>query len=874
MRHLVTTIILLALLSVDARAQRIELDVDAVPLRQGLTEFREQTGIDLVFAEAVVDGLHTTCSYDGIEAERALECLLDGTGLRAERVRHRQYVLVAPQTAGSGEPVRRITLSGFVVDEQTGEALPGAHVYLPDLRLGTATNEMGYFVLPSLPVASYRARITFVGFDPAERTLSDSDGPQTVRLRPTTVSGGAIVVEGKDSRQWFAEVLPGMETESTSLLEPLPTLTGESDLLQALQWYPGIRSVGEVNGGMSVRGGSPDQNLYLIDGAPVYHPWHAFSLISTFQAETFKDFRLYRGSFPSRYGGRTSSVLEAKMKDGSRQEPHAAVGLSALSGRFLIETPATRNSSFMIAGRRSYLDKLVGREHPVENAEGRRDTLRTGYHFYDVSAKYSWRTSRRDRVSLSYYRGGDNLDLRLPFDLSLDFSSWLRPADHFFEVVHHWKNQLVVGRFQRVHSSKMFVTATGYYSSYDATEAAFLRPMSTAALRSNYRVDVKDVGFKLSGDYIHSVEHSFHVGAHVVVRDFHSALDAVVRRSPGNVDSKYQTSSDRGPEISVFAEDTWDPAERWTLVPGVRVSVFGSGLYSDVSPSLAFRYALHPSRLVINGGISRRVQYMHRLRDRHAVTYDLVSSRWVPASLNVRPSRAVDVSGGFESQPFTGLTLKGEAYIRNTDNVLLPEEPFEGKDELVGPGIGVSELLGQYVEGKARAYGIELSSRYQSRRWTLWVSYAGGRSLARSAELGEESFRPARYDVPRSLYVVGSRSIKKWRFTAAMDLRSGYPTTVPVARYGVGDPLDGETEYLYRPSINNGRLPAYFRLDLAAVRRFDLLGADWHLRLQVYNVTNRRNVIARHYLPADEGMVVQSRRGLPLLPLFELGMEL
>src|SRR5690606_3636584 len=136
------------------------------------------------------------------------------------RVRHRQYVLVAPQTAGSGEPVRRITLSGFVVDEQTGEALPGAHVYLPDLRLGTATNEMRYFVLPSLPVASYRARITFVGFDPAERTLSDSDGPQTVRLRPTTVSGGAIVVEGKDSRQWFAEVLPGMETESTSLLEP------------------------------------------------------------------------------------------------------------------------------------------------------------------------------------------------------------------------------------------------------------------------------------------------------------------------------------------------------------------------------------------------------------------------------------------------------------------------------------------------------------------------------------------------------------------------------------------------------------------------------------------------------------------------------
>ena len=168
-----------------------------------------------------------------------------------------------------------------------------------------------------------------------------------------------------------------------------------------------------------MRGGFSDQNLYLIDGAPVYHPWHAFNLISTFHADAFQEVKFYKGAFPAQHGGRLSSVLDARLKDGSTSGPTAKVGMSVLSGRFIIESPLTRKSSFMISGRRSYIDKLIGNEHPVQDANGTRDTLRTGYHFSDITAKVSFTPNPKDLISFSYYSGNDILDLRLPLQFIL-----------------------------------------------------------------------------------------------------------------------------------------------------------------------------------------------------------------------------------------------------------------------------------------------------------------------------------------------------------------------------------------------------------------------------------------------------------------------
>lgn len=858
----------------DLRAQTIRIDASDVAVRDLLLDLRDQTGIDVVFAESLVDGLEASCRYEGEDAIAALACVLDATGLSAEKVRRRQYVVVSSGGRADSLEAVRATLSGFVVDAASGEVLPGAHVILPDLEIGTSTNSAGYFALPALPLREYTIRVSYIGFQTTELRRRPGEQSLRVQLEPATLEGGDIVVEDEHANRADLKSMPGLLAEPVARLAELPSFPGEADLFQALQWYPGIRKSGEVNGGLVVRGASPDQNLYLLDGAPVYHPWHAFSLISTFQTETFKNIKLYRDAYPAQYGGRLASVLDAQMKDGTREDPTALVALSALSGRFVIETPATRNSSFMLAGRRSYLDKLIGREHPVEGPDSRRDTLRTGYHFYDASAKFTWRVNERDRLSVSFYRGGDDLDLRLPFELSLDFSSWLRPADLFFEVAHRWSNRLWSARYQHLQSDRLFVTATSYVSTYEARESAYLRPTSTASLASDYRIDLRDIGLRLDIDYFHDLSHQFQIGMETVIRDFNSSLDAEVRRSAGSVDKLDQQGLSSDPELALYAQDAWKVGRNWTLTPGLRLSFFGAGRYADVSPSVSMQYVVDPSYLILRAGAGRHVQYLHRIRDRFAFAYDLVSSRWIPSGEDVQPSTSVQVSGGFESRVLSGLLITGDAYVREVDDVLLPEDESQSKEGLIGPGIEVAALLGQYVPGEARAYGVEIGAQIRWDSWDVSLAYAGSKSLTRSRLLGEDRFRPSRFDVPLSLRAVVSRTAGRWDFTASFDVRSGYPLTVPVAQYTIGDPLEGEIRYLHRPRINNGRLPAYLRADISAQRRFRLLEARWIAGLHLYNVTNRRNVIARQHIPVEDGIEVEDRRGLPILPLFKLQMEL
>ncbi len=870
-----SVIFLSLLLSSPAVGQTIRIEVEEAPLRDALLNVRDQAGVDIVFSEALVLDRRTTCTYEGTSVEEALVCVLRPATLEAQRVRRRQYVVVRASSADAGKgTARRWTLRGFVIDRETGEALPGAHIYLSELRVGAVTNNAGYFALSSLPPGDYAVQVSFLGYTTGERRIAETSAPVIVPLVFVALEGGGVVVEDERASYVVGAASPGLLRESVRRLERLPSFPGESDLFQALQRYPGIRKAGELHGGMLIRGASPDQNLYMLDGAPVYHPWHAFSLISIFQTETFKDIKLYRGSFPVEYGGRISSVLDAQMKDGSQQEPRALMALSPLSGRMVVESPVTANSSFMAAARRSYLDKIIGREHPVENADGRRDTLRTGYHFYDASAKYTHRFKRGNRLSVSYYRGGDELDLRLPFDLSLDFSSWLRPADLFFEVAQEWRNQLVSARYQHLFSERLFATGTVYMSTYRARESTLLRPTISAVMQSDYRVDLRDMGMKMDIEYFRSVSHRIQVGMQAGVRDFSSSLDALIRRSAGTVDRHAQTNKAAEPELAIYAQDVWQLNERWTIHPGVRLNVFGSEFRTDVSPSLALEHVIDPRRLRLRAGVSRTMQYLHRLRDRYAFTYDLVTSRWIPAGEDIPPSSGYQGSMGVESRPLRGLTLHGDVYWRYVTHVLLPEDEFRSKNELVGPGIDVGELLGQYVRGKARAYGVEFSAVADRGPWSVRLNYAGGRSLTRSGALGETSFRPSRYDVPRSFGALVARKIGKWRVTSILEVRSGYPTTVPVAQYAIGDPLDETDRYLYRPFLNNGRLPPYFRMDIAAERSFRVLGASWLARLHLYNVTNRRNVTARQYLPSDQGMEVQNRRGLPILPLFEIRMQL
>ena len=857
-------------------AQSISLQFEDTPLNEALTELSAQRGIEFIYSVNLVKAYRINCDYSGENTEDALRCLLQDTAIHAKQLHERQFILapLRKPPAIDTKSTKPVTLKGTVRDASSQVLLPGAHIYLADVRRGSTTNQNGYFFFPPLPDSLYHARISYLGYRAVDTLLSGNKTAH-VALQPIALETNVVLVEDSNDRSATLASIPGLVAFDVQDLNKAPNFGGEKDLFQTLQWTPGVHKSGVLNNELLIRGGLADQNLYLLDGAPVYHPWHAFNLVSTFQTDAFEEIKLYRGSFPAQHGGRLSSVLDARLKDGRRSSPKAVASFSLLSGRFMIESPLTRKSSFMITGRRSYLDKIIGSEHPVQDGSGARDTLRTGYHFSDITSKLTVRPNDRNRLSVSYYSGSDILDLRLPFNLSLDFSSWLRPADLFFEVDHRWGNRLYNVQHQFLASDRMLITTTAYRSSYNAREGELIHPSSNSLLQSVYNVRVRDLGIRSDIDYVLSAKHHLQMGFHLVDHEFDSSLNAAVRRSAGAVEFTDQNSSTGALETVGYVQDSWQPTERLKIQPGLRLSYFSGGSYLFLSPRLNVRYDVSSKYLILKGSVGSQVQYMQRLKDRFSFMYDLVSSRWIPTSESIRPSTSKQVSIEAESQPAPWIHLITEVYWRSSKDILLPRDEFQTKDGIDGPGIEVATLLAQYTSGLARAYGVELTSVIERGPWNLLLNYGGGRTLSRAPVLGETSFRPTRFDIPRSIRTALTRSFDDWHITTSALIRSGYPVTVPVAQYTLEGPTgDESTQYLYRPNLYNGRLPAYLRFDLTLGYRFDLLGASWRTQFHVYNITNRRNIIDRFYNPSQNTVKVQDRRGLPILPFFEIEMEL
>ena len=347
----------------EAAAQSIRLTAERTPLEAVLQQLAAQTGIDVVYAQRLVEGRAVSGRYLGDDPEQALGTILRDSGLRAERLRPGQYVIVSAYPTPGLEPEPYYgTLRGTVVDSETNEVLPGAHVVLAGLGLGTATNPAGYFALPDLPAGAYRVRVSYIGYRTVERELSvypeSEEIPPTVRLVPQAVVGSEAIVEGTEGERSDLLPVPGSDAVDVRHAAAIPAFLGESDLFQALEWLPGVGRAGEAGGELVIRGSDSHFNRYLLDGAPIIHPWHTFGLFSTFQTEALKSVRLYKGSFPAEYGGGLSSVLDVEMKDGDRDDVAGTASLSPVAIRAVGEIPLGRGASLMLSGRRSYLDLL------------------------------------------------------------------------------------------------------------------------------------------------------------------------------------------------------------------------------------------------------------------------------------------------------------------------------------------------------------------------------------------------------------------------------------------------------------------------------------------------------------------------------------
>ena len=739
-----------------ASAQRVpdpaELAWTNVPLSQALYELAEATGLELVFALRLVEDVRIYGRYRVTDdPDRALRLLLRGTGVRAERIRAGQYVLIRepPNVTAQVETAREAytgTLDGRVVDVETGAVLEGAHVWLIDLGLGDVVGADGSFAVPDLPTGRYVVRVSHVGYRPVRLELDvfpDSPRlPPTVRLQPDVVEVGADVVAGPPP----PGPTPGMTELGARQAAAVPYALGETDLAATLSWLPGLGRTGGASGALVVRGADPHRTRYVRDGVPLYEPWHAFGLFSSFQPESLGRVRFHRGSLPAPLGGGLAAVLDVETTDALAGDTLRVVGLGAVAGRALADVRLGDRVGLHLGAQRSTLGLLLRPSLRVEGdawvldptGGGVLEADRPHVAFGDAEAKVTVRLPG-GQVDVSGSVGADDLEVELPGHRGL--------RDHA------WRTHTASARLRSLVGARTFVTAQAYRTGHDTAERR------TGPRRLEAEQSLVEHGLALDLDHFRSLRHQVRGGLQLADR----AVEG--ETSQGAALEGHQ----RVVEVAAYLEDTWRPGGGWQLQPGLRAEVWTSGgraSGADLSPRLFARWSPDEDRLVLRAGLSRQTQAVHRLRGLAGGRYQLAGSRWLLADADVPVSRAWQAGVGAEWSATDRLAFSADLYARRSRGLLEAAAPGRPADD-VGPG----DLLAAFPPHRGRADGLEVAVRYQASPWTVGLSGALARARVRPDAGGP--WRPATFDRPVALGVLAQRRWGPWTAALRLDLESG-----------------------------------------------------------------------------------------------------
>lgn len=713
------------------------------------------------------------------------------------------------------------TAGGYVTDAETGEVLIGAHVAAAHRPVGTTTNAYGFFSL-TLPADTTTLHVSYVGYRSRTVVLyRRPDAPLRIELTPIAAALDTLEVTA-DGVPLEDEVQMSRLDVDIADVQTLPVLLGEADLLKTIQLLPGIQSGTEGSSGLYVRGGGPDQNLMLLDGAPVYNAAHLFGFFSTFNTDALSNVEVYKGGFPARYGGRLSSVLDVQMRDGNlkRFEGRGAVGL--IASRLTVEGPLRRGrSSFIVSARRTYLDLIT---RPLQAARSPGDGY-AGYYFYDFNAKANALASPRDRVFLSVYAGHDRFYLVEPDDET-------DTADRFG---FGWRNATATLRWNRIVTPRLFARAMLLFSRFhyevedrQETRYTFAGQAVRERTRARLHSGIRDWTARVDVDYLPHPAHDVRFGASVTrhrftpgVRIFHEERAETVRDS-----TLGRQENEDALAAFVYAEDAITLSPRLSARLGVHVSGFGvdGRVYAAAEPRLAARLLL-PGRWALKASYVATRQYLHLLTNSGI---GLPTDLWVPSTARIRPEAAWQAAAGLARRFADG---RYEASIEGFYKPMRGVLAYTEGAATLGLHRGWEE---QVMVGRGRAYGVELFLQKQTGRTTGWIGYTLSWSTRRFPDLNGGRPFPYRYDRRHDVAVVLTRRLRINTLSVAWVYGTGQAITLPAARYA-----DAGTLVDVYDGHNGHRMRAYHRLDVSVhtPRR----GGRARVTLSVYNLYNRQN---------------------------------
>lgn len=763
---------------------------------------------------------------------------------------------------------KKYTISGYIKDVATGETLIGASIYVNKLKAGAVTNAYGYYSL-TLPAGDAILRISYVGYATKEvtvklnRNIILSEALESGHLLDEVVITTTRTETGIRATQMGAESIPMQQIKST------PNMLGEADVMKTIQLVAGVQSGSDGSANLHVRGGAPDQNLILLDGTPLYKVDHAMGLFSIFPPEAVKSVTFFKSSFPARFGGRLSSVVDVRTNDGNMKEYHGLFSIGLLSSKISIEGPIIKDkTSFNINLRRTYADLLA---KPFMKGS---DT-QLGYYFYDLNAKINHRFSDTNRLFINFYNGRDVFDSDMKEEDSDAQSA--KNSGHM-----KWGNTVVTGRWNYLISPKLFSNITVAYNRYlcdiDAyAKISYDRDGGTDKqnVHSSYNSGIYDWSAKWDFDYmpspIHNIKFGFEYLYHTYEPEVHGS--STLLDTGGDVtftekDDDVNNSTIYAHEMMLYAEDDMKVTDRWQLNLGLHASMFNVSdkTYHSIQPRISTRYQL-AEHWATKASYTIMSQYVHLLSSSLlAMPTDL----WAPVTEKIKPMKSSQYGIGAYYTGINGWEFSLESYYKTMNNVLAykPGAGFLGSSE---------NWADKVVMGEGRSIGLEMTARKTQGRTTGWINYTLAKSDRRSGDnsINNGKWYPYRYDIRHNFNIALTHKINDhWDVGASWNFMTGGAVTIGVQQtqviipsydyYYNSDsptstvkPNDWQVEGVsYVNKRNNYRIPSSHRLNLSVNYRKKRKQRESIWNFSIYNVYCAMNPA---YVYIDESLTNDGR---------------
>ncbi len=743
---------------------------------------------------------------------------------------------------------RKAVVSGIVRNEEDGEPIIGAAVFVKGLGIGTVTDVYGYYVL-TMPKGNHEMLFQYVGRMDLQVPIEvNDDGTLNVSMNQNVIEMKEVVITA-DKENIVKNIHTGLQRIDIEVVKQLPSSMGEADILKSALLLPGVKTVGEGASGFNVRGGSADQNLILFDGTPVFNSSHLFGFFSVFNPEVVNDFKLYKSGIPAKYGGRVSSVFDVSAKQGNRKKFVLSGGISPITGKLTVEGPVIKNkASFLIGGRSTYSDWILKRlDKPEFN--------NSNANFYDISGKLSYDINDRNSLNILAYKSDDY------FKLNSD--STYRYENKCASISYKWN-----------FTKKFYGVLSALYSNYQYNISSDKEPVVSFNLK--YNIEYKSL--KTEFLFFPNNSHTLNFGSELIRYDMipgdftplHEKSDITALKLPG----------EQGMESGIFINDDIIVNDRLSVSVGLRYSLFfvtgpdkvyqyredaprsvesriDSTIYSanDIiktygGPELRFsaRYITGLNNSV-KISYNRIYQFLHMLTNSTSISPTDV---WKISDAGIKPLIGNQVAAGFYQNLFSNSVESSvEVYYKNTRNHL----DYKGGTELLlNPDLEVD-----LIPGIGRAYGVELIVKKKSGRLNGWISYTysktelkvDGKFTDEKINFGE--YYPAAYDKPHDLTLVANfKYSRRISLSSNFTYNTGRPISYPVAKY-----IFRGRELIHYSNRNEYRIPDYLRWDIS-------LNFEGNLKLQklahsswsvgVYNLTGRNNVYSVFFKTSPEGI--------------------